>query len=98
MQPPAITTSRAAQPGASRAERGAGITDHHDLDIRIVSKPPRWPGSAKITAVPGSHAAAANTARPYGRRTLTLGLPMTSRTGGTRPPPEPRPGVISTDT
>src|SRR5258706_5701022 len=55
----AITTSRAAQPGASGAERGAGITEHHDPDIRIVSKPTRWPGSAKITAVPGGHAAAA---------------------------------------
>jgi hypothetical protein len=49
----------AAQPGASGAERGAGITDHDDQDIRILSKPTRWPGSARITAVPGSHAAAA---------------------------------------
>jgi hypothetical protein len=55
----AITTSRAAHPGASGAEHGAGVTDHHDLDIRIASNPTRWPGSAKITAVPGSHAAAA---------------------------------------
>ena len=63
----AITTSRAAQPGASGAERGAGITDHHDLDIRIVSKPTRWPGSAKITAVPAVTPRQQNTARPYGR-------------------------------